>query len=207
MLTVITLLCAEDFSFMDDFSKYTTEGSVTANWMLASDKWKVVNGAFTSLCEGKEFTVVKNAPAGTDIKAEAVITIKKGLADQWKIAGVIIFQNPSNYWHVALVEGPKQFKEAHFIELSQNYNGQWNYNKNVNTIDEKSISEWKFNTPYRVRLVMNTAGITGTVKAMDGSLVWEKQLQFTADAVKSGKPGVDSSYVDSEFREFRTKVK
>ncbi|MBI4976895.1 MAG: hypothetical protein HZC28_05400 [Spirochaetes bacterium] len=200
------VVCAQDFSFRDDFSQYPEGSSPTANWTVPSAQWKVTGGLFVATCESKEFPVIKAAPMLSACKAEAVVTVKKGLADQWKIAGVTIVKDATNYWHVALVEGPKAYQERHFCELSQLYNGEWNYNKNVKMVSESGAQDWKFNVPYRIRIELTPGGISGTIKDMDGKMIFERKYEFTSAAVKSGKPGIDSSFFISEFKEVRAKA-
>ncbi|MEK6794770.1 MAG: hypothetical protein AABZ39_08345 [Spirochaetota bacterium] len=216
MRTVIALILAtaimfaQDFSLSDDFVKYPD--GFPAEW-IAANNWKIVGGKFINDSPSDRVMVfAKGVPSGVELKAEAVLVPKAALSDSWKSCGIVIYENPTNFWQFALIGPSKEFasKLSNFFELKQMY-GMWGYTNNISPVTTDEVSgfstPWNYGSTYVLRIEMNEKGVIGTAKSEDGKTICRLTYTFrNRNGAVSGKPGISAGGVKTEFSLFRTKI-
>lgn len=210
ILVTAMAVFAQDFSLSDDFVKYAD--GAPAEWTTANN-WKISGGKF--ICDSPSDRIMifpKTAPAGTELKVEAVVTPKAAISESWKSCGVVIYENPTNFWQFALIGPSKEYdgKLKNFFELKQMYN-TWGYNANLTpgTADEVSCFDepWKYGSTYVLRIELTEQGVVGTAKNEDGKVICRTTYTFkNRNGAVKGKPGISAGGIKTEFSLFRTKI-
>ncbi len=202
-----------DFSYFyqTDFSKYRPGSDGSPEWFSSSMDWEVKECAFWASGADKNFVILDAAPFGKLHSTEAVLTCRQKTGEQWKIAGVVIYQNAENYWHFALVEQPDDMGGKHFVELVEMYNGNW-WSQGLNPTKLSPTDyyggnfSWEYNHSYRLKLQMDTERITGILEELDGTIRVKLGYRFDNQAVTYGKPGLDNGGFQTVFQSFRARV-
>jgi hypothetical protein len=122
----------DSYSYSTDFSQYQPGSDGSPEWFSGSIGWEVKEKAFWASDVDKNFAILDVAPFGKLHSSEAVLTCKQKTGAQWKIAGVVVYQNAENYWHFALVEQPDNMGGKRFVELVEMYNGKYSDIVSVN---------------------------------------------------------------------------
>ncbi|MBI4976834.1 MAG: hypothetical protein HZC28_05095 [Spirochaetes bacterium] len=211
LLAILFTLAAADapFTFKDELSD---AASFSYIWKPTSFGWKVASGALTYTLPPREFAVLRNAPLGREVSVSAAMTLREATGAEWKTAGVSIFIDKKNFWHLALVESPDTQGKKHFVELVEMLEGNWlaqgaKESRLTPVPGTGSAFVWEYGKPYRMTLEMTTNGITGIITAEDGTVVWKSGYAFTAKAVTYGKPSLDSGGFATEYRSLSAAVK
>ncbi|MBT4818090.1 MAG: hypothetical protein HON70_20455, partial [Lentisphaerae bacterium] len=157
---------------------------------------------------GKQFAVLKNSPFGESVEVEATLTVSGSTGTGWKIAGVSVFWDKPNYWHLAFVQSPIEEGTKHFVELSENYEGTWLSQSKLKESPLPKLPDfvWETGRPYRLRIAMADGKITGTVSELDGTLRWQKAYAFSAPAVTKGRPALDNAGLFAAFQDVSATV-
>lgn len=203
-------------AFRDNFSTYPAESDGSPSWEADSVGWSTVPpkagvaGHFRAECGGRSFAVFTKAPRGRVQTIEATLSISAGRGDNWKTAGVSVYGDDSNYWHLALVESPVGDGQKHFVELQESYAGQWLATgadaTRLTTIENQGYS-WETNHPYRLRIELGQDSIRGTVSELDGTV--RANIAYKLDnqkVVNSGSAALDCGGFVADFSDFRVDV-
>lgn len=197
------------------------------NWDGNPFSWKLIPNGFSAYQPGGDTLAYTGFKHSEDASIEAVITVGERQREaRYLVAGVGLFQDENNFYHIALVENPTG--DHHFIELHQRFNGVWPSNDNLKTVESTVNDEkWQAGVPYRVKLEKKKDMITGTVHTMQGELCWKRIMQFkdntpvnavvpvirnefvsatyTDISAETGKPIPADSFVNQTFPEYWSK--
>jgi len=190
------------FQFAEDFSSPGTEA-----WGPLPPGWSVGEGVAHVASPGRTFVPLRKAPFSAEQIVEVTLLVRQANVDGWKVAGIAIQQDPSNYWHLALVEGPETEGKRHFVELQEMLGGTWL----AQSVTEHKLQaegpeqdfNWEYDHPYRLRLEIDAEGIRGTVAELDGAPRWAQRWLFTAKAVTFGRGGLDCGGFVADFDDFQ----
>ena len=198
-------------TFRDDFASYAEAGSGEPAWDTDSVLWEMRGGGLECANPGRSFAVYA-APYADEQIIEATLEVSGTTTDQWKIAGVAIFSDPANYWHLALVESPDTDGARHYVELVEAYRGRWLAEAAPDTkltLVERTGGDfdWRYDRPYRLRLRLTPHQIGGTVSELEGEVV--TRIAYRLDnprSVRAGRAGLDSGGFRSRFDDFHLEV-
>ncbi|HOX36532.1 MAG TPA: beta-galactosidase [Candidatus Brocadiia bacterium] len=203
---------AKPVEFYEDF---TDENALDAvNRWDSNGFWWVEGGRLCSSSPGKTFVVASCAPMGSVQTIEAALTIEKPLGNEWKVAGIALYRDDANYFHLALVEAPNDAKSnaGHFIELTECLDGRWLADKEGETALQSVNSgdqdfKWEYNHPYRLRIEHDKLGIKATVAEVDGTMRAIKQVLFAEKkAVRIGRAALDCGAFEASFDDVLVRV-
>ena len=207
-------LCSggEGFVLRDDFAAYAAGSDGAPAWETTGILWETAGGKYVAADAGRSFAIAAKAPHARRVVVEATATVRKAVGSQWKIAGVAIVLDERNYWHFAFVEGPDDERERkrHFVELSEMLDGVWLSHSNAETrltVAESTgdALDWQYGRPYRIRIELTEADISGTLSEMDGKVLARKRYKLDNKAVTSGRPaltcgGLVTAFDDAAIR-------
>jgi hypothetical protein len=199
-------------AFHDDFAAYRDGATGEPNWNATSVMWEMRDRAFRCASPDRAFAIYAPAPYANDQVIECTLTISGKIVDQWKIAGIVVFQDGGNFWHLALVESPDADGGQRFVELVEAYNGGWLSEGAAETkltpIEHTGGGlHWAYDHPYRLRLRLTADRIEGTVSEADGRVISRIAYRLdNARAVRAGCAGLDSAGFASRFNDFRLEV-
>ena len=150
-----------------------------ANWSGNPLAWSTTSDGFKTTTSANSL-VDMEAPLSEDASTEAVIVIEKHTKDSsYAVAGVGLYHDINNLYHIALVQKPIPSGGGHFIELHQKWHDQWPSNDNLEMIHNEVVdADWKFNVPYRLKISKVKDVIEGTVHDMDGKLLFRRVFKF-----------------------------
>ncbi|MGQ9730091.1 MAG: beta-galactosidase [Candidatus Zipacnadales bacterium] len=196
-----SLVAQEGVELHDDFSGYADGSDGAPNWLTDSIFWETRDGAYWFDGRSAGFAVAGAGPWFRRISIEATLTLSEGYGEGWKVAGVAVYADRANYWHLALVQSPDADGARHYVELSEMLNGQWlSQNKLQSTVYRIAEGEaWHYGTPYRLRIELNADGIGGTISQLDGKQLHEIRYRFTNEAVTYGRPALRTSFFGGNF--------
>ena len=179
-----------------------TEG---AGWFGDPATWKFrADGVSCVQTNASGMVVYEAAPQASAVTVEAVLTPQQATRLGWEVAAVAIAADEHNYWHLALVQAPPQLGGRHTVELTEMRESEWLAQSNLKVeVNEESGAPWDFGQPYRLRISMDKAGISGTITGPDGKTLLNKRYAFSAAAVTSGRPALRVSGVAGAFKEIR----
>ena len=144
--------------------------------------WKETPNGFQTVTSGGGLQYTP-APLSENCEISAVVTVKSRTGEMYATAGVGLWCDNNNYYHLALVEAPIASKGYHFIELHQKYKGAWPGNDNLQQIDNRIATEdWKYNTPYTLKIRKIKDNVTGTVTTADGKVIFLRTWKFKDDS-------------------------
>lgn len=211
-LSAMPLRAAEPFQIVDDFSSYADTSGGEPRWNAMDVGFLIERGAMQAELRGRRsFAVLEAAPAGRVVTIEASITPHEGLGKDWRTAGVGVFLDAKNFWHVALVESPDG--QRRFAELSEMLEGEWNAQSaagtKLTTIEEHGPGEWRQGQTYRVRLALARDGehgkITGEIFEGD-TLRYRCVRALEGRAVDRGRPMLAAGAMRASFDDVRARV-
>ena len=199
-------------TFADDFTAYPDGSTAELAWNADAVTWEVRSGAFHCAEPGRSFAIYSDAPYADEQAVHATLTVSGKTADEWKIAGVVVWQNNGNFWHLALVEAPNSVGAGHFVELVEAYDGGWlceSAPETKLTLIERTGTEynWRYDQPYRLGLRLTRDMIEGTVAEAGGQIV--SRIAYRLDnprSVRTGYAGLDSGGFESQFDDFTLEV-
>lgn len=211
-LTIGMVSCA--YEFRDDFSKYPQDSDPEPGWKTTGFAWLARGGSLVAEDPSKTFALVADAPHGRFVTAEAAVTISGTTSKDWKTAGVVVFRDKENYWHLALAQTPDAQPEIkRHIELIECLGGKWLANTGGATQlppgDEAIDGTWEMGKTYRLRIELDPTRICGAVSDAAGKIVWRRIFRFSEKipAVTTGRPGLDSAGFTATFDDFAATVK
>lgn len=208
-----TLAVSEDrvddiFAFSDDFSNYEEGGDGSPNWETDETTWKVSKGYYLNNLRNRSYAKLIS-PVGKIMSVDVDVKVESIGGNNWKIAGLLIYENSTNYWHLALVESPDGTRR--YIELSEMLENSWKSEIRDNKLSvSKSYNkefEWKYNHPYKLRIELAEDSITGSVFELDGTLKWEKKYAFEGKkCVYKGLPALTTTTLEAKFDNFNVTI-
>ncbi len=152
------------------------------NWYGNPLSWKETPNGFQTVTSGGGLQY-KPAPLSENCEISAIVTVKSRTGEQFATAGVGLWCDSNNYYHLALVESPIAANGRHFIELHQKFQGAWPSNENLQQIENEIITEdWKYDTSYTLKIKKIKSSVTGTVATMDGKVIFRRTWQFKDDS-------------------------
>jgi len=129
------------------------------------------------LAEGPAgFAVRRDVPRCGRLRVEATVRVERSVGPRWKVAGIGVFDDPGNYWHLALVEAPDDEGARRFIELCQMRDGHWLSQNNLQCSRRDMGRSWQDGKDYRLTLSIDPKGIEGQVTGADGAARNERHL-------------------------------
>ncbi len=203
------------FQRTEDFSN-VPDGNLPGGWEITGFTWEADDGRL--LCEdaGKTFAICTAAPHGREVTVEATIIPRRALGNQWKIAGVCVYRDGKNYWHLALTESPTNTGQTpkRSFELVECHRGSWLANYEGDTALPRrgesvgGDARWGYGKAYRFRLALTGEGISGTVRDAAGTLLYKRSFRFPKGkpAVTAGRPALDSGDFRVHFDDVRVAV-
>ena len=165
------------------------------------------NGTYSCLNEAAHsFAVSKTVPLSSNAVASVTYTPVEIVGSAFKTAAVALYESPSRYWHLALVETPVGRRD---FELCEMRDGQWLSHKDLKLVVDTTKGTWKLGEPLRLSIAMDGKGVEGTVHAADGRLIFRRRFAFpgasrsVATVVACGRPalkcyGISGFYTDAE---------
>ncbi len=207
---VCALAAALSQPFQDDFSRYPDGSEGAPDWELTQIGFQVQKGRFVaSVRGGRVYAVWRKVPPARRMVLEGTVTIKEPLGDQWKIAGIGLFQDSANYWHCALVEAPENQGRRRFFELAEMMEGVWLAHGGphpLTTLEEWTLRSWDYGVPYAVRLVLEKDRIIGEVRDPDGQTIFRCIRLLDKKAINWGTAMLDCDGFIAAFDDLRAKV-
>jgi len=178
--------------FTEDFS------AGARRWETTRGAWRVVNGEYAGREEGPQANAMSycvSAPVPDVQRVAAKLTVHERLqTDKWSFAGIVVFQDLSSFWLLALTEGPNGRRYVDFLE---NYGGKWQAQNSGATrlasLDGEGLRfSWEYGVPYRLRLELDGEGVEAQVlDGARGQVLASRRYDFGgAKAVRSGMAGL-----------------
>ncbi len=196
-------------TYNDSFTYYKPGSEGGPNWRTDTIDWQVEKGAFVADGPDHTFAICRKTPRGRIQTIEATLTITASRGDNWNVAGIALYDDSGNFWHLALIESPAPTR-SHSVELQESYHGSWLAATTPPTQLTPAFQgircNWKFNQTYRLRLDLTQDEIVGTVSNQNGTILAKYGYQLNGPAVKSGQAALVSSGFRSEFTHFRASV-
>ena len=165
------------------------------------------NGTYSCLNEAAHsFAVSRTVPVSSNATVSVTYTPVEIVGSNFKTAAVALYESPSRYWHLALVETPVGRRD---FELCEMRDGQWLSQKDLKLVADTTKGTWKLGEPLRLSIAMDGKGVEGTVHAADGRLIFRRRFAFSggsrscATVVACGRPalkcyGISGVYTDAE---------
>ena len=171
------------------------------NWYGNPLAWKETPNGFQTVTSGGGLRYTP-APLSENCEISAVVTVKSRTGEQYATAGVGLWYDSNNHYHLALVESPIAANRRHFIELHQRFKGAWPGNDNLQEIDNRVIDEnWKYDTPYLLKISKTKSIVTGTVTAPNGEVIFQRTWQFRDDSpVNFVRPFLSTSAMVVDYK-------
>ncbi|MCK5804425.1 MAG: hypothetical protein KAI66_16425 [Lentisphaeria bacterium] len=190
LLVTLSLAAAEPFTF-----KTTFDDPTLACWRFRSLEGEISEGKMLLRSTGTQngYALPRRMPFRSTVAVEATIRVRKRLLKKgWNFGGVTIFQDESNFWMLALVEGPNGRHSVDFIEC---HAGIWQAQNAQDTMLEstgKMQVDWQSERAYRLRLEIRDGTISGTIlDAAGASQLATASFAFgKTPAVRSGMPAI-----------------
>jgi len=189
------LLRGAPVTFGDDFG-----GADLGRWETDGFSWQVQDGRLVADLGLPAWAYLTESPLYATARCEVTLVPRAAGAKDWKLAGLSLAQDERNFWHIALVEKPDTQGKGHFVELCEMRSGQWLAQGNLKRLGGDGMAlDWQYDVPYRLRLALSPRGIEGWVLAADGAELLHLGFEFSAEAVKLGRPALRVSNLRASF--------
>ena len=200
----------QSFRFSDDFSKYPAGSVGEPNWEATNIGFEVRNGTMHTEVTGRGYAILKVALMGRSVTVEATLMVHRAISTEWKIAGIGIFVDERNYWHIALVESPDAQGKKHFAELHQMLDGVWLSDvqdpTRLTTEEDTGGFDWEYGQPYRMRIALSKERVVGEVYDADGKLRYRCVRRLDKRAVTFGRPMLTCGGFVATFDDVKAEV-
>jgi hypothetical protein len=165
--------------------------------------WQLSKDAL--LCDKQsshDFMLYTQAPVATKVTFETVFTPTDALTNEWRVAGPAIYKDNNNFWRLALVLTPPDKGNKHHFEFCEMLNNEWLSQSKLVCDSNFSDGVWQFNVPYRMRIELEEKGITGTIMAEDGKILFKQRHLYDSskEAVKAGRPALSTTGFSGVYR-------
>jgi hypothetical protein len=187
--------------FRDDFSSYAAGSDGSPRWLTHSIFWEARDGAYAFDGRSPGFAVAGEGPSFRKVVVEATMDLRESHGDSWKVAGIAVYADSGNFWHLALVESPQAAGARHYVELSEMLKGEWLSQNTLRQTAREGPAEdaWQLDTPYRLRIEMSPGGILGTIADGQGQVIHRIGYAFSAEAVTAGRAALRTSMFSGAF--------
>lgn len=195
------------FHFDENFSEYRDGSSGEPNWEATGLGFEVQPGPAgkvlqATVPDARGFLILRKAPLAHEVTMEATITPQQSFSTEWKTAGIGVYLNGNNYWHLALVEATGALNDRHSVELSEMLDGVWTAQGEAATrltvAEETPNFEWRYGQPYKFRIVLARDRISGEILEGD-TLRYRCVRLFDKPAVTLGRPMLAASHLAVSF--------
>jgi hypothetical protein len=132
-------------------------------------------------------------PCGKRATVSAKFRVENVVGDGWSTVGVALVDDAANFWHLALVQAPKDKNRGHFFELCEMRDSQWLAQENLKVAFNETSAAWQNGRTYSFVLALDPEGITGEVKDEAGKSIFRKRYLFSAEAVRAGRPALHAT--------------
>lgn len=189
--------------YTENFSSPAKPDGTVTGWTLPSEGFSEQAGALAyDASTDKNIAVWSATPVGTTITYIGYVTPTDAPGTDWSVAGIGIYSDDQNYWHLALVQAPDNLKKDHFEELSEMDNGNWNAQGTAPTAltvnNDVPSFEWVSGVTYEFKITLTPTQIQGQV--LDAGVVkYSCSAQFSAPAVTKGRPMLDDAGIKATF--------
>lgn len=208
----LTLSSPQVFRFSEDFSNYPAGSAGEPNWEVTHIGFEVRDGKLVAeIPSGRAYAVLVKAPFASALTVEATVTVHRAMSVGWKIAGVGVFIDEGNYWHVALVESPDDQGKKRFAELHEMLEGVWLADTQdptrLTTETDTGGFDWQYGRPYRLKLTLTKERVIGEVFELDGTLRYRRVCRLDNKAVNLGRPMLDCDGFVASFDDVQVEVR
>jgi len=196
--------------YTETFAGTAKADGTFANWNLPIAGFSVQPGALAyDGSQDKCIAVWTATPVGKTITYTANITASAAPGTDWDVAGIGIYFDDQNYWHLALVQSPESAKSDHFAELSEMYNNVWGAHSaegtKLNITQDVAGFEWKTGATYQFKITLSPQQIQGQI--LEGGVVkFSQTAQFSAPAVTKGHPMLDNSGIKARYTDLHADI-
>ncbi|MDJ0304662.1 hypothetical protein, partial [Dehalobacter sp.] len=195
---------AKIYTYNDGFSSYEVGSDGSPNWVNDEMSWGIKNQYLYNDAIKKSFSRL-NTPEVYEMTFESEVNIENSKVDTYKVAGISVYDDSKNYWHLVLSEAPETKGKKHFVELAEMYNGKWNAQGAGDT--KLSISSsyddnftWEYKHTYLLKISLTSNSITGSVYELDGTLKWKRKYNLSVtNSVYKGTPALTTEAFNTIF--------
>jgi len=171
-------------------------------WGYTSMTWTRGRRGLRDVGQDKSHAILLSVKARDSIWVEAVVSVDSAIGTGWKIAGVTLYRDIKNYWHLALVEAPG-VGGGRFFELKRMRNGIWGDDTGVVWGERKAyVNIWHNRQGYRLRLEKRGSRITGKIWDRHGKLVYKAMVDEVKYSDTEIYPGLDNEGFSTDFSRF-----
>ncbi len=184
-----------------DFSQATPAG-LDRDWSFTSMGWSLSSGALRDTGSSRSYAVLLKELCGDNIWAEAEVMVQGRRGDGWKVAGISLYQDVRNFWHLALVESPGDTGRR-FFELKLMRDGQWGALGTESSRPAARYGDpdagWNLGRRYRLRIEKRWNSVRGRVWDDRGILVIDIEFKEVRDDLVGLYPALDNGGFDASF--------
>jgi agarase len=174
-----------------------------AQWEADEFNWQLVDGRLSGDLGLPATACLAGSPLYATVQCEVTLVPTAASSQAWKLAGIGLLLDEGNFWHLALAEKPDTDCKGHFVELCEMRDGKWLAQENLKrTTGDGLAVDWQYGQAYRLRLALTPRGIDGWVFAADGQQLTHIAYEFTATAIKEGRPMLKVSGLRGSFDDF-----
>jgi len=187
------------------FTEYDRGAYFGLSWHVLSGEWRVVAGQLLGHSPARGICWSGAAPPSADQRAEVRVTPGERLGrDGWSGAGLLLWQGESDFWRLALVEGPEG---RHYAELLEMREGTWQAQTTGPTTLSASPGgvegfDWRWGATYRLCLELTPGRVQGEViDDATGDVLFRRghPLPPEVDAVRCGRPALMVDAMEAAF--------
>lgn len=188
--------CAGAPSSQKGLGGKTAREAAEPGWAFTSMSWSLDGGVLRDTGSAKSHAVLLSAMDPSHAWVEAELTVGGSTGTGWKVAGVSLYQDIRNYWHLALVEAPESMGSGRFVELKLMRDGQWGaesaFEGLVPAKSEGADLRWENGRRYRLRIESDGRSVAGRVWDGQGRLAAEIEQGLPAEEARPSFPGADN---------------
>lgn len=182
-----------------DFAQSGQTG-IDREWAFTSMSWYLSQGTLRDTGSSRSHAVLLKQLVRDDAWAEAEVMVQGRTGAGWKVAGVSLYQDLRNYWHLALVESPGVSGGVRAMELRLMQNGRWGAESpQGKTNTPSSGGTWEYGRKYRLRIEKCGPSVRGTIWDEKGHLIIEVKRNQVTDDLVCLYPAVDNGGFDVSF--------
>lgn len=172
------------------------------DWTYTSMTWSQTRDGLRG--DGLEKSHAFFSVGGRDsIRVEAIVSVDSVLGSGWKIAGVTLYRDFKNYWHLALVEAPAG-QGTRFFELKRMRDGIWGDDLGLKWVEQRAATNiWHNRKGYRLSLEKRGLRVTGCIRDLRGKLIYQAAVDEEVGADGEIYPGLDNGGFSTVFTRFR----
>jgi len=188
----------------ETFDGYAAGPPPASAWQARAFSWTVLNGRLRGGWMNSTFAFPVKARIYRSMTVEVTVIPRRKQGKAWKIAALAVVRDSHNFWHLGLVESPNEDGSRHFVELCEMRNGRWLSQQSLKSLVHRGNEfHWRYDTPYRLRIVLGGGKIEGTVVGPDGKECARIAYEFDKPAVDRGRPALRVVAMEADFDDFR----